>query len=533
MKKIKQFFINVGLRIKSNLWGFIWRSALLILAVVFMAVMIINSFTRKTPVKPVSAFAQTSDNVQCPNVEIPDKTPPSYIPPVTDTPDFVVPNPDTPFFDVPNPIPPDYVVPVPPPVSVLPDEPSSNTPVPPSPPTPTIPIPSVPTPTVPNTRPSFNSVSNFNFYFRTGGVVSSFPFNFGDSFELDLYGNLVHRLILSSSSSPFFGSGVNNTFQDIKFVNYYKDNSNFRSFFFRNNSSPYHGFLLSVSGSSYNISRIYKINSTTNVNPSPGDGISISSLYVVFPVYNFYSSLHSYDFSKWFFSSLLYSSTSIVDILDKTYNSGYTNGYKPGYIDGYNTAYLEGYNVGYDYGFRNSYDLGFSAGKKAVRQLYFNAGFRSGYGSGYTVGNNVAFDTAYKQAYNEAYVIGYKNAYSSAYNSAWQNGYSSGSVQSFNTGYLQAYNDTYQHAFCNGYELGYESVPDTEEIYQNGYNAGKVAGRNEVLTEGLKNPISFMLDPVVTFFDTKLFGVVSIGSILSVAIFVAVALIFLKMFAGG
>lgn len=533
MKKIKQFFINLGLRIKSNPWGFMWRSTLLILAVVFMAVMISSSFTRKTFLNPVSASAQSSNNVQCPDVEIPDKTPPSYTPPVTSTPDFVVPNPDTPHFDVPDPVQPDFVVPVPPPVTVLPNEPVSDTPDPLPPPTPTVPTPDVPTPTVPNTRPSYNSVSNFNFSFRSGSPVSSFPSSFGDRFELNLYGNLVYRLVLSSSSSPFSGSGIKNTFQDIKFVNYYKDSSNFRCFFFRNEVSPYHGFLLSLSASSYNVSRIYKINSVTNSNPNPGDGISVNSLYVVFPVHNFSSSSHSYDFSNWFFSSLLYSSTSIVNILDQTYNSGYINGYKPGYADGYNTAYLEGYNSGYDYGSRNSYDLGFSAGKKAVRQLYYDAGFRSGYGSGYTVGNNVAFDTAYKQAYNEAYSVGYQDAYSSAYNNAWQNGYSSGSVQSFNSGYLQAYNDTYQDAFCNGYELGYNSVPDQNEAYSAGYNAGKVAGRNEALTEGLKNPISFVLEPVVTFFDTKLFGVISIGSILSVAIFVAVAIIFLKMFAGG
>lgn len=89
----------------------------------------------------------------------------------------------------------------------------------------------------------------------------------------------------------------------------------------------------------------------------------------------------------------------------------------------------------------------------------------------------------------------------------------------------------YEYGVNYGSQLGYNN--GKEEGYNIGFNAGHTAGRNEALTEGLKNPVGFILDPVVDFLEINLFGVVSIGSILSIAIFVAVACIFLKMFAGG
>lgn len=47
------------------------------------------------------------------------------------------------------------------------------------------------------------------------------------------------------------------------------------------------------------------------------------------------------------------------------------------------------------------------------------------------------------------------------------------------------------------------------------------------------NPILIFLNPIQTFMDTELFGEISIGDILMSLIFVAVALIFIRMFAGG
>ena len=81
----------------------------------------------------------------------------------------------------------------------------------------------------------------------------------------------------------------------------------------------------------------------------------------------------------------------------------------------------------------------------------------------------------------------------------------------------------YGSIYNNGYESGYNS----------GYDLGYSSGYNAALTDGLKNPISFLIDPVREFLNAPLFGVVSVGGVLTVALFVLVAIMFIKMFAGG
>lgn len=66
-----------------------------------------------------------------------------------------------------------------------------------------------------------------------------------------------------------------------------------------------------------------------------------------------------------------------------------------------------------------------------------------------------------------------------------------------------------------GYELG----------YQNGIRDGSPVE--------MENPITYFIAPVSAFLATPLFGTFSIGAALSIVLFVSVALIFLKIFAGG
>ena len=73
----------------------------------------------------------------------------------------------------------------------------------------------------------------------------------------------------------------------------------------------------------------------------------------------------------------------------------------------------------------------------------------------------------------------------------------------------------------------------SDEQLQAKYDEGYAAGYNMGQSEQLVNPLSYFIAPVQTFLDTKLFGVVSIGTVLNVALFVSIALIFIKMFAGG
>lgn len=76
--------------------------------------------------------------------------------------------------------------------------------------------------------------------------------------------------------------------------------------------------------------------------------------------------------------------------------------------------------------------------------------------------------------------------------------------------------------FQNGHEAG--KTEGYEEGFEKGYNAG---------SGGQFNPVTFVLEPIHQFLEMKIAGNFSIGSFLAIGLFVALALIFLKMFAGG
>lgn len=88
---------------------------------------------------------------------------------------------------------------------------------------------------------------------------------------------------------------------------------------------------------------------------------------------------------------------------------------------------------------------------------------------------------------------------------------------------IPIYNTLYQQGLADGSLVG----------SQNSYDQGYASGYNTALTDKFTNPVNLILQPVSSFLETNLFGGVSIGGILSVAIFVGLALIFIKMFAGG
>jgi hypothetical protein len=92
---------------------------------------------------------------------------------------------------------------------------------------------------------------------------------------------------------------------------------------------------------------------------------------------------------------------------------------------------------------------------------------------------------------------------------------------------IPVFNTIYNNGVSDGYDSGYDSGLHT------GYDSGFSSGYNTALTDGLKNPVSFIIDPVREFLNAPLFGVVSVGSVLTVALFVLVAIMFIKMFAGG
>ena len=95
---------------------------------------------------------------------------------------------------------------------------------------------------------------------------------------------------------------------------------------------------------------------------------------------------------------------------------------------------------------------------------------------------------------------------------------------SFTYGYRDGYDTGYDSGRNYGYNLGYIS----------GYDTGYSYGRNSQISEGLfKNPLEVFLQPISNFLNTDIFGSFSIGDGFTIAFFVMIALIFIKMFAGG
>lgn len=91
----------------------------------------------------------------------------------------------------------------------------------------------------------------------------------------------------------------------------------------------------------------------------------------------------------------------------------------------------------------------------------------------------------------------------------------------------------YSPLYSFGYNFGYNNGYNSSTAYSDGFNAGYSSGYNVGLSEQFIHPISAILDPVHSFMSTNLFGSFSIGSAFTVALFVMVAIMFIKMFSGG
>lgn len=76
------------------------------------------------------------------------------------------------------------------------------------------------------------------------------------------------------------------------------------------------------------------------------------------------------------------------------------------------------------------------------------------------------------------------------------------------------------------------SPDDLKAEYDKGFNAGYDKGKLDGTIVDL-NPISVFLEPVSAFMNIKLFGFVSLGLVFNIVLFVSLALIFIKLFAGG
>lgn len=498
MNKIKEFFINIGRNIKAKPFKFVGFCFL------FLTVLAILVYSFVSPVvlgnkSVTSAYAAVDE---CPIVPVPDT--PIHDTPKKDTPDVTVPDVNVPNVDTPNVTVPDVDVPnIDIPSGIYPDY---DIPIVPSAPTPSVPEPdSVISPLLPslNSSLTYSSFSVNSFFPKTNLNVSELP-----------------TFSLTPSAPAFSFSYFNGT------LNYI--NSGYRIILGAESSFLYRLYFYSVTSSTAANYLVIEINTS-------GSSYLISSIRAKAA-----SSSELVDVDRVFFQPninlLSVTDSNYLLLLNFFYNMSFYNRhnyyYQLGWNSSWDIAYENGYNSGYDYGWGEGHALGWMDGVDIARDTYFNKGvelgYKQGYSDAYLASFALGYQSGYKDNYQAAYDRGFKFAYDLGYQSAWNLGY--------NSGYYDSYESNYNASFCDGYMWAYREL-DIDSYYQQGFdtgfNQGKAAGRNEALTEGLTNPISFMINPVVTFFDTKLFGVVSIGSILSVALFVAVAIIFLKMFAGG
>lgn len=99
---------------------------------------------------------------------------------------------------------------------------------------------------------------------------------------------------------------------------------------------------------------------------------------------------------------------------------------------------------------------------------------------------------------------------------AYNNGYVDGKLSTASTSYQEGYNDGYERGEADGYSSG----------YTNGANKG-------YSDQIVSSPLSLFLQPVSDFMNIKLFGTISLSTAFNIVLFVALAAIFIKMFAGG
>ncbi len=126
-------------------------------------------------------------------------------------------------------------------------------------------------------------------------------------------------------------------------------------------------------------------------------------------------------------------------------------------------------------------------------------------------------------SYKDGFTAGETNGYDKGHDEGLSEGYDNGYIAGEEAGYDKGHDEGLTEGYDNGYIAGEED----------GYNKGHSDGYNKGLTANFTNPVNVFLEPVHNFLNINIFGVISIGTILSVVLFVSLAIIFIKMFAGG
>ncbi len=234
----------------------------------------------------------------------------------------------------------------------------------------------------------------------------------------------------------------------------------------------------------------------------------------------FVANVQTDDARQWLLEhSSLYPNSNYSDGAKFGYEMGFEegkqNGIQQGYENGYNTGKQDGFGQGYNDGYNTGKQDGIIEGSTQGYENGYNTGKQDGLEQGRDEGYSNGYNTGHKEGLQDGLEQGREEGYNEGYDTGKQEGITQGEAQ----GRVEGYNDGKQDGIQEGYNTGYD------EGHKDGVNLGQ--------STQLSNPVNFMLKPVSDFLNIKLFGVVSLGTIFNIVMFVFVATIFIKMFAGG
>lgn len=145
------------------------------------------------------------------------------------------------------------------------------------------------------------------------------------------------------------------------------------------------------------------------------------------------------------------------------------------------------------------------------------------------------YEEAFQNVYNEGHEAGYTEGHTAGVTEGHEAGYTEGHTAGVAEGHEAGYNEGHEAGVIVGVEAGFNAGQEVgyNRGHEAGYNEGHVDGKNLGESTAITNPINSLLNPAHDFMNTKFFGDLTYASIFNVMLFVAVALIFIKMFSGG
>jgi len=104
---------------------------------------------------------------------------------------------------------------------------------------------------------------------------------------------------------------------------------------------------------------------------------------------------------------------------------------------------------------------------------------KQGYEDGKSEGIEEGIEKGYQSGYNEGYDVGYQNASNFMPEDVYQEGYDAGRVDGYDIGFSEGHHDGYNSGSTDGYNSGFSDGYDTG--YSKGYDTGKSEGDGDTV----------------------------------------------------